>query len=202
MARGRVEKVRGHRIDQGEVPRCPACGRRLELGDAESRIRQPGHVADEVAPEITKRLEGPIVHRRPAPQGRVDDDLEGRRCFRHPVHLRPIDLYRCAIRITRGRRRLPARADRSCNQRHTGRRHHHDRHCDARAAHALASPFVTCTSSRLTEMRQQTRSTGMRRSAPSRSIRSARWPTPTAQWCAGPWLFQSFTNRRAPVAKR
>ena len=37
---------------------------------------------------------------------------------------------------------------------------------------------------------------------PASRSSSARWPTPTAQWCAGPCRFHSSTNRRAPREKR
>ena len=49
---------------------------------------------------------------------------------------------------------------------------------------------------------QQIRVTSKPSNRPSLSILSAMWPTPTAQWWAGPWAFQSLTNRRAPMGKR
>src|SRR5688572_16546151 len=51
----------------------------------------------------------------------------------------------------------------------------------------------------LTGHSQQTCTTSIPNNKPSFLIFDTICPTPTAQWCAGPWLFQSFTNRRAPM---
>src|SRR5262249_32250958 len=49
---------------------------------------------------------------------------------------------------------------------------------------------------------QQTRATSMSRRRPSLSIFEATCPTPTAQWCAGPYRLHSLTYARAPTGKR
>src|SRR6266566_3153125 len=49
---------------------------------------------------------------------------------------------------------------------------------------------------------QQTRAHWMPRRAASLSNLWATCPTPTAQWCAGPWAFHWLTKTRAPRAKR
>ena len=49
---------------------------------------------------------------------------------------------------------------------------------------------------------QQTRTVRIPNRRPSFPIFAAMWPTPTAQWWAGPSAFQSFMKRRAPIGKR
>ena len=86
-----LEKVDGHRIDHGKVPGSRPILGRLQLRNPQFRVRQPWHIADVIGSQVMQSPMGFVVHRRAAPQGRVDHDLESGSGLGYANHLIPMN---------------------------------------------------------------------------------------------------------------
>src|SRR5258708_20819022 len=62
MSLGGLQKIDCHRIDKGEVPERLAIFRWFQFRHTETRIREPGYVANIVSSEFMQRLERVVVY--------------------------------------------------------------------------------------------------------------------------------------------
>lgn len=93
MTFGSFQKINGHRIDDGKVPGSLAVLRRFEFGYTETRVRQPGHVANIVGLQISKGGKYFIVNGGTAAQRRIDDELQRGDSFGNPVDFVPVNRH-------------------------------------------------------------------------------------------------------------
>ena len=127
---------------------------------------------------------------------KIPESLKHLACaaFRIGIAANKPDYFPTSRPFLAGPRSLPfSRQPESCPSRPKARL----RIADQRPADVADLPKISAV-----QGHQQTRTVSISSRRPSFSIFPARWPTPTAQWCAGPWAFQSLTKRRAPMLNR